>query len=151
MTKVKVSILIAAILLTVGCASVQTSGQIPRKQQAEAYTVRGAAYLGKDLYDQAIADFNQALALNPNYAEAYSNRGAAYLGKDLYDQAIADSNQALALNPNLAVAYTVRGAAYLGKGLYDQAWEDIYKAQSLGYQVPPQFLELLRRASGRQR
>ena len=32
----------------------------------------------------------------------------------------------------------------------DIAWEDVHKAQILGYQVHPGFLQALRKASGRQ-
>jgi len=34
-------------------------------QAAEAYSNRGYAYLGKGNYDQAIADFDEAIALDP--------------------------------------------------------------------------------------
>ena len=37
------------------------------------------------------------------------------------------------------------------KGEYDRAWGDVHEAQSLGYQIKPLFLRLLREASGRQR
>ena len=40
------------------------------------------------LKDRAIADFNAALTINPNYAEAYNNRGNAYADKGDYDRAI---------------------------------------------------------------
>jgi hypothetical protein len=33
----------------------------------------------------------------------------------------------------------------------DKSWDDIKKAQDLGYQVPPEFLDDLRKASGREK
>ena len=58
----------------------------------------------------ALADLNQAIALNPKFAEAYYNRG---LLKDehLNDLrgAMADYNQAIALTPNDADVYINRG------------------------------------------
>ena len=48
------------------------------------------------------------------------------------------------------MAYTNRAVAYYYKGKYTKAWEDIYKAQSLGIQIHPEFLKDLREASGRQ-
>jgi len=33
---------------------------------------------------------------------------------------------------------------------YDKSWRDIRKAQDLGYKVSPEFLEDLRKASGRE-
>ena len=41
-------------------------------------------------YDRAIADFDQAIQLKPDYADAYYNRGIAYHDKGDYDRAIAD-------------------------------------------------------------
>ena len=51
------------------------------------------------------------------------------------------------INPSDAVTYLVRGIAYYEKKDYDKAWDDVHKAQSLGLQVRPNFLEALRKAS----
>ena len=37
-----------------------------------------------------------------------------------------------------------RGNAYVAKGEYDKAREDVHKAQSLGFQLDPEFLKPLR-------
>ncbi|WP_373604433.1 tetratricopeptide repeat protein [Treponema endosymbiont of Eucomonympha sp.] len=66
--------------------------------------MRGVVYLAKQDYIQAIADFTQAIRLNPNDAAAYHSRGSAYYNKSDYDRAIADLTQALKLNPNDANA-----------------------------------------------
>ena len=39
---------------------------------------RGNAWREKGEYDKAIADYDQALAINPKFAPAYSNRGLAW-------------------------------------------------------------------------
>ena len=98
---------------------------------ALAYISRGFAYNEKGDYDQAIADYDQALLLKPKDAVAYNNRGAAYNEKGDYDQAIADYNQALRFNlrfkpkagyyNNRGFAYCNRGDAYRKKRNYDQA------------------------------
>ena len=48
-----------------------------------------------------------------------------------------------------AEAYNNRGIAYYYKKEYDKSLEDVKKAQNLGYQTSPKFLETLRKASGR--
>jgi tetratricopeptide (TPR) repeat protein len=74
--------------------------------------------------NKAIADYTQAIKLDPNLAAAYHERGDSYNILGNYDQAIKDYNQAIKLDPNYAVAYTRRGNAYSGKGMTDQAITD---------------------------
>jgi tetratricopeptide (TPR) repeat protein len=116
----------------------------------EAYDNRGCAYVAKGKYDQGISDFNRALEINPKLASAYTNRGTAYMNKGQYDQAISDINKALDLNPKFALAYYSRGMSYYYKKEYDKSWEDIKKAKDLGWRIPPEFLDKLRKDSGRE-
>src|SRR5262245_5552137 len=65
-------------------------GDLTRANQALAYHYRGALYLKRERVDEAIADFDRALALNPRLATAYGDRGIAYRKKGDYERAIAD-------------------------------------------------------------
>ena len=78
---------------------------------AEAYYIRGNAYLDKGKYDRAITDYNKAIELNPNFTLAYMNRGFVYLRKGNYDHAIEDGNKAVELKPDYPEAYSNRGEA----------------------------------------
>ena len=60
----------------------------------------GRACLDKGKYDDAIADYDKAIALDPNDAGAYTNRGVAYGRKGDKDQAIADFRKVLEINPS---------------------------------------------------
>ena len=62
--------------------------------------------------DRAIADYTEAIRLDPKYANAYSNRGVAYSDKGDKDRAIADFTEAIRLDPKYADAYNNRGFAY---------------------------------------
>ncbi len=62
---------------------------------------------------------------------------------DRYDRAISELDRVLEKNPRDARAYYERGLVYYSMGEYDKARQDVQKAQSLGYQVPPEFLKLL--------
>ena len=67
---------------------------------ADVYNARGVAYRWIRSYDQAIADFNQAIYLNPRHSIAFGQRGIAYLNKGDVGQARADLQTAVALDPN---------------------------------------------------
>jgi len=84
---------------------------------ADAYFRLG--WLHGELIDddeQVIADYDQAIALRPDFAEAYNNRGNAYVDQGKLDHAIADYDQAIALEPDYALAYYNRGVIYADKG-----------------------------------
>ena len=67
---------------------------------AEPYNNRGSAYQSKGDHDRAIADYSEAIGINPNYAIAYSNRGNLFEARKRREEAIADFRRALALDPN---------------------------------------------------
>ena len=87
-------------------------------QTAGTFLDRGIMFANQGNYEMAIADFTQAIKLDPNNAAAYCNRGVVY---DDYDRAIADFNHAIKLDPNYATAYYNRGVAYYNVGDYDGA------------------------------
>ena len=96
-----------------------------------AYSDRGSAYINVGEYDDAIADYDRAIALDPNYAAAYNNRGVARAHKGDYDSAIADYDRTIALDPNYAAAYDNRGTVKAHKGDYDGAIADYDRAIAL--------------------
>jgi len=71
-------------------------------------------YQRQEKYDRAIADFDQAIKLDPKSAIAFANRGWTYLNKREYDRAIADLDKATALDSNLYAAYTGVGRRSTG-------------------------------------
>ena len=106
-------------------------------EKASAYVKRGIAYRHKGELDLAIADFTQALRLNPAHANAYISRGIAYDKKGDHDLAIADYTKVLELDPDKLdpdkldpdnmFAYHNRGIAYINKNDHDKALEDFNK------------------------
>jgi tetratricopeptide (TPR) repeat protein len=123
------ALVIGVTVLVVNYSSLRTVG----------YFKSGNAYNNKGDYDRAIADYTEALRLDPNLVAAYFNRGDAYRNKGDYDRAIADYTEALRLdpnlasnlNPNFAFAYNNRGIAYYEKGNYDRAIADYTEALRL--------------------
>ena len=94
------------------------------KNLATAYFLRAVAYRSKNDLDRAIADFGQAIVLDPKDPEYVTNRAATYEAKKDLDRAVADYDQAIKLNPKSVNALNSRGAAYQRKGDYARATAD---------------------------
>ena len=82
-------------------------------------------------HEAAIADFDQAIYLKPDYVVAYCNRGIAKRKLEKYEEAIADYNQAIRLKSDHAEAYCNRGIARSYLGHKDEARDDFKVALDL--------------------
>src|SRR5215470_9783792 len=107
----------------------------PRTKSALAYINSGNAYRTKNDLDRAIADYDEAIRLDPTYAVAYNGRGVAFRDRKDYDRAIADFSEAARLDPNFALAYSNRGLAYGFRRDFDRAIADFNEA----IRVSPKF------------
>jgi len=109
----KRTVVIVAVVVGVALAAAYNNRGWVYKKRAFVYAVAGEL-------DRAIADFDEAIRLDPKDADTYRNRGLAYNSKGSYDLAIVDFNEAIRLDPKNAVFYTNRGNVYNRKGDYDQ-------------------------------
>jgi hypothetical protein len=76
------------------------------------YYNRGTIFMTVKLYPEAIADFNKAISIYPEYSYAYSNRAAIYLTIGQYQQALDDFTKAIVLNPRNFRSYHGRANVY---------------------------------------
>ncbi len=97
----------------------------------------GAVLIGKGQWDEAIAQLQQTLAIQPDYSEAADNLGKALLQKGQTDEAIAQFQHALASQPNNAVAHFNLGNALLQKGQTGEAIQSYQRALA----IQPDFAE----------
>ena len=105
----------------------------------EAY-VRGRGYLQEydkpESIDRAVAEFNQALKIDPGYALAYAGMGKAYLtgfqqfpkGNEWITNAARNCEKALALNPELVEGHVCLGSVLNSTGKYGNAVEEFQRA-----------------------
>jgi tetratricopeptide (TPR) repeat protein len=110
----------------------------------------------KDSLDSlsAIIEYGKTVELdpdNPEYVKAYYRLGDIAGGQGEYDQAIVYCDKAIKLNPKYPEAFGLRGACYYYKKEYEKAREDIKKAESLGMKPKPEFIEMLKKDSGREK
>jgi lipoprotein NlpI len=111
------------------CSTLIQSDREPTQNRAIAYYRRGLAYVAKGDPDHAIADYTEAIRLDPKFAQAYGSRGNVYLDdKGDLDRAIADYSEMIRLDPKEARIYNNRGLAYVAKGDSDRAITDYTQA-----------------------
>lgn len=113
------------------CTRLILSGSLRPADKAIAYYDRGTAYRHQGDPDRAIADFTQAVSLDPKRADAFNNRGLSYQDKADFDRALADYDAAIRINPRYAEAYSNRGLVDIAKGLYEQALTDYGRAVAI--------------------
>ena len=97
-------------------------------QTAADFNTRASRRYDEGRYDQAIADYTEAIRLDPQQADALLNRGWTFFVKEDYDTAIADFEGALKVDPELAGAYEGRGVCHREMERYDEAIRDFTEA-----------------------
>ncbi len=110
------------------CTRQVASGRFKGHDLATSYYNRGNFWNRKPDYDRAIADYDQALQLDPDYGYVYGNRGRAWYSKNNLDRALADLNDAIRINPKNAIEYNSRGNVWKDKGDLDKAMADYNQA-----------------------
>lgn len=111
---------------------------------------RGVTYMRRQMNEQALADFDAVIALQPHHPEAQVNRGAALLQLRRYGPAIAAFTEALGLGVQEPYkAYFNRGAAREALGDVRGAYEDYNTALDIYPDWGPANVELQRFARQR--
>ncbi|MDR4497770.1 MAG: tetratricopeptide repeat protein [Candidatus Scalindua sp.] len=114
-----------------------TYGGVPHKKsspaadEADIYFEKGLEYYNNERWDEAIAEINKAMALNPEYKDSFYKFGLAHYKGGFYDKAITAYSLSLKLNPNDFRVYCDRGLAYGKNGQYDKAIADYDQAIKL--------------------
>jgi tetratricopeptide (TPR) repeat protein len=107
------------------CTNILSDRNLSGNDRATALDRRCRMLGIKHDLDGALADCNQAIAINPNDAGVYVNRASAWGGKNEIDHALADLAKAIAINPNEFSAYNNRSRILRGRGELDRAAADL--------------------------
>ena len=107
------------------------------------YAIRGHLWQIKGESDKALADYNEAIRLDPKLRLAYVERGNLWTARQDFDRAIADYTQAIRLDPDVAEVHTSRGIAWAQQDEHEKAIADYDTAIRLD---PQQALAFFHRA-----
>src|SRR4030095_9577919 len=83
----------------------QDFGVDPSPQDAKKYYKQGVKYAGMKLYTEAVAAFELAILLKPNYEDAFFSLGRTYTAMGRWPEAIKAFRRVTQLNPNNDEAY----------------------------------------------
>jgi tetratricopeptide (TPR) repeat protein len=119
----------------------QERQQMEQHQRAEALVDQGRRNFDIRDYNRALADFTEAIRLNPNLSTAYFQRARTYRELRQHDRAISDYTQVIRLNPNDWAAYHNRGREFTAKGDYDNAIADFTEAIRINSNHAPSYID----------
>jgi tetratricopeptide (TPR) repeat protein len=100
---------------------------------AEDHYYAGIDFFGEGKLDEAVAEYNRALELEPKFTDALHGLAQAYHAKQDFDRTIEVAQRIVALDPEDIHAWTTISRAYQRKGMIPQAEEAGNKARVLGW------------------
>ncbi len=88
---------------------------------ASLHYKRGVTSYKSGMYNEAIAAFNEAVIMRPDYADAHYNLGVTYNTSGMYEEAIQAYKQAIKIKPDYTQAHYNLGVTYNTSGMYEEA------------------------------
>jgi tetratricopeptide (TPR) repeat protein len=120
------------------------SNKSDRQDNLESYlSLRAETYALDRQYNLAIADYTQAIKLNPKVSSYYAYRGNAYYSLKQYRLTVADLDRAIALTPDDPLSYILQGAAYLEIDRADLALKPLQQSINLIAKDPNSYSNLM--------
>jgi tetratricopeptide (TPR) repeat protein len=111
-----------------GCTHVLQERNLSKQDRVTALSNRANMLERIHKWDEAIADYSAALAVNPNNAGALFGRAIVWANERNFDRAIEDYNEVVRINPKFATGFSNRGLVYQAKKDYERALADFNEA-----------------------
>jgi tetratricopeptide (TPR) repeat protein len=99
----------------------------------EAYFWRARTLIKMGQHDNAIADLQTVVELNPGYSRAYDNLGWLYMRRDKLDESLFYLNSSIKLKPDNGWAHYMRSRIFLKKGDLQKALQSAKTACELDF------------------
>ena len=93
----------------------------------------------RDRIDEAIAQYQKALEINPDYMEAHNNLGNAFARLGRFEEAMAQYRKALEIKPDYVEAHYNLGVTFARLGRIDEAIAQYRKA----LEIKPDYADAL--------
>ncbi len=97
----------------------------------EEHYEQGFNFFVKGMVDEAIAEYQKAITLDPQFTMAYLALSMAYEKKEALDEAIATIKKAIELDPEDPLLHTSLSRFYQKKGMIPEAEQEMVIASSL--------------------
>jgi len=115
-----------------GCAALLRLPYLAPEVRAQAYSMRALALSIIGRYNEAIADYDNALQILPNSPATLNNRAWALYRMGRIGDALPDVQKSLRLDGLSQHAYDTRAHVMQAQGRSDNAYRDYRKAMSIG-------------------
>lgn len=115
-----------------GCSVMIDTPGLPDDQRSLAFGMRALAYSLLGMFDKALADYDEALKIKPDFPLALNNRAWAYYKLGRPSDGVADIEKALQLSPGSPYALDTRAHIRQAQGDAGAALEDYELAMQVG-------------------
>ncbi len=115
-----------------GCSALIDDPGLAPAQKSLAYGMRALAYSLRGAFDRALADYDKAIDLNPDFAVALNNRAWVYFKIGRGSEGVGDVERALQLAPGSPYALDTRAHIHQAAGDSEAALADYEGAMRYG-------------------
>jgi tetratricopeptide (TPR) repeat protein len=115
-----------------GCTEILKLPHLVPSVRSRAFALRALALSLIGRYDEAIADYDQSLAIDPDHAVTLNNRAWALFKMGRIEEALPDVEKSLQRDNASPHAFDTRAHVYQARGQPNRAYHDYRQAMNLG-------------------